>query len=90
MLKTASQYLTIVPAVILMVAELVKVFEVEGNGDKKKEAVLDAVDMAYDELAKITEIKVSKEFVQAVAERSIAIIVNFYNLVGVFKKQASK
>jgi hypothetical protein len=74
----------------MMVAEMVKLFEVEGNGDKKKEAVLDAVDMAYDEVSKIMELKIPKEFVQAVAERSINIIVNFYNLVGIFKKQSSK
>jgi len=89
MFKTVNQYLLFVPAIIIMVAELIKAFEVAGNGEAKRNAVLDAVDMAYDELAKVAEIKVSKEFVQAVAEKSITIIVNFYNLIGLFKKEGS-
>ncbi|QHW35860.1 hypothetical protein GZH47_33765 (plasmid) [Paenibacillus rhizovicinus] len=87
MIKAAVQYLTITPAILIMVAELVKTFEVEGNGEQKKEAVLEAVDMTYDELGKVVELKISKDFVHSVAERSIGVVVNFYNLVGIFTKK---
>ncbi|SFJ65653.1 hypothetical protein SAMN02799624_05409 [Paenibacillus sp. UNC496MF] len=89
-LKSILQYLTVTPGILILVLELVKAFEVDGNGDAKKQAVLDSVAGAYDELAKVMTMEVSKEYVMAIAERCIDIAVKFYNLVGIFKSAEAK
>lgn len=85
-LSKALQYLAVIPSVIQLVFALVHLFEVEGNGAAKKDAVLETVKVAYQQVAAAVNLKVSEDFVLKVAEGTITVAVNFYNLVGVFKK----
>jgi hypothetical protein len=86
MVNKVIQYLTITSGVLLLVLELVKAFEMEGHGEEKKKAVLDAIEMTYDEISNVMEIAVPKEYVLRIADRAIELAVRFYNLTGVFKK----
>lgn len=85
-INKALQYLAITPAAVQLVFALVKLFETEGNGEIKKQTVLDTVSMVYDEINLVIPLKVSKEFILKVSESTIGIAVNFFNIVGVFKK----
>lgn len=80
------QYLALTPAVIQLVVVLVNVFETEGNGEAKKKAVLDMVEMVYNQLASMISMKVPITFVRSVADKTIDIAVNFFNLIGEFQK----
>lgn len=84
-LKKLLDHIMVVPAIINLVKSLVKIFETEGNGPTKKEAVLESVKLAYLEIQKRANLKVSLNFVLNVADPAIDIIVSFYNLIGVFK-----
>ncbi len=82
----ALQYLALTPAVVQLVFVLVQLFETEGNGEAKKKAVLDTIEMVYTQTIAVVSLTVGKEYVLRVAEAAITIAVNFYNLVGLFKK----
>jgi hypothetical protein len=81
----ALQYLALTPAVVQLVIVLVQLFETEGNGEAKKKAVLDMVKAIYMQLSASLSIKVSLDFILRVAESTIEIAVNFFNLIGLFK-----
>ncbi len=87
MFKKALEYLGVTPVVVKLVFTLVNLFEVEGNGQEKKAAVLESVALCYDETIKLyPTLSVSKEFVLSVADGTVEIAVRFYNIVGAFKK----
>lgn len=73
-------------AVLLpVIFELIKQFEVPGFGEKKKKAVLDAIGLFCDEWLKIGSLAWPKEKILEVVGKIIDIIVNVYNLLGIFK-----
>jgi hypothetical protein len=78
-------YLALTPAIVQLVIVLVQLFETDGNGEAKKKAVLDTVQMIYSALCDIVPVKVSPDFVYRVASITIDIAVGFFNLVGIFK-----
>ena len=67
------------------VKELVEEFEIEGNGEEKKKAVLDVIRELYNTGKDFDfEIPMSKDMVIKIANKLIDIVVNFYNVVGYF------
>ena len=73
------------------VKELVEQFEIEGNGEEKKKAVLDVIRELYDQGKDFGfEIPMQKEFVLKIADKLIDIVVNFYNVVGFFTHKDEK
>lgn len=86
-IKTISQFVFIVPVVIQLVITLVKLFEKPGNGKEKKEAVLKMVKMIYDSMARFFNLTISYEVIETISNQTIEIVVSFFNLVGIFKKQ---
>ncbi|GAK42085.1 RecB family nuclease [Paenibacillus sp. TCA20] len=85
--RKALEYLAITPAVVQLVFTLVALFETEGNGAEKKQAVLDTVRVVYAEVNGVFALKVSESFVLRVAGSTVDIVVSFHNLVGTFKKK---
>ena len=81
--------LTFLVQILTMVINLVKEFEVPGFGEQKRQAVLDSVALAYDAVSNVVKVKISKEKVLEFASAAIEIIVGFYNLTGVFKKEST-
>lgn len=75
----------IVVAVVKAIAELVKIFEVPGNGQTKKDAVLQVLGVIYDEAGKIAELPIAKERLLAIAGALIDIVVAVYNALGIFR-----
>lgn len=88
-MKKALEYLALTPAIVQLVFTLVGLFETEGNGEAKKQAVLDTVEQTYAELTATFNLTVDKAFVLKIASLTIDIAVSFHNLVGTFKKQAA-
>lgn len=79
----------IIVAVVKAISELVKIFEVPGNGETKKKAVLDVLSVIYDEASKITTMPISKERLLAIAGALIDIIVAVYNALGIFRTSSA-
>ena len=79
----------IIVAVVKAISELVKVFEVPGNGETKKKAVLDVLGVIYDEVSKITTMPLSKERLLAIAGALIDIVVAVYNALGIFRTSSA-
>ena len=63
---------------------LIKEFEIPGNGDKKKEVVLNLVGGIYDAVAGLVAIPWDKAKVMDFVSRAIDVIVAFLNVVGFF------
>jgi len=91
-IKAFVSYFGVMLTVLESVQELVKVFEQEDpeddkqNGEKKKQAVLDTIEVLYEEGQEFVGVDIGKDKVLAVAERLIDIVVNFYNVVGIFRQ----
>ncbi|WP_408956248.1 hypothetical protein [Natroniella sp. ANB-PHB2] len=90
-IKSFVGYISVLIPILRSITNLVKVFE-EGdpddenkNGEAKKEAVLDSIEVIYEEGSDLIGVDVGKDRVMRVAEKFIDIIVNFYNLVGEFR-----
>ena len=79
----------IIVAVVKAISELVKVFEVPGNGETKKKAVLDVLGVIYDEASKIATMPISKERLLAIAGAIIDIVVAVYNALGIFRTSSA-
>lgn len=77
------KYLAAAIALFTAVKKLVEEFEVPGYGPEKKQAVLDALASLYD--AGRDWIPMEKEKVLSLASALIEIIVQFNNIVGIFK-----
>ncbi len=86
MLERLILFVGFVVALVRAISELVKVFEVPGNGTTKKEAVLNVLGLVYDEAAKIFDLPVTKERTLAIAGALIDIVVAVYNALGIFRK----
>ena len=89
--KSTFDYLTVAVTLLRSVKDLVQVFEEDDpddsnkNGDKKKQAVLEAVETIYKEGDELVNFPVGKEKVLSLSEAFINIVVNFYNAIGVFR-----
>ncbi|MCS7242543.1 hypothetical protein [Candidatus Caldatribacterium sp.] len=86
MLEKVIAVVGLIVAAVRAISELVKIFEVPGNGQTKKEGVLQVLGVIYDELAKITELPITKERFLAIASALIDIIVSIFNALGIFRK----
>jgi len=78
--------LKLLAGIVPIVLTLIKEFEVPGFGKEKKEAVLKAVGLFYDQIVGTTLIGISKEKVLGIAGDFIDIAVAFFNIVGYFNK----
>ena len=89
--KSFISYLSIIIPILRSIIDLVNVFEAEDiedgnkNGEEKKQAVLEVVEVIYEEGAEMIGVDVGKERIMKVAEKMIDIVVNFYNLIGEFR-----
>ena len=79
------ELLKFLPALIAAVMALVKTFEVPGNGEEKKAAVLIMVGLLFDTLNTIIALPMAKEMVLDFIGKAIDAIVAFLNAVNVFK-----
>jgi hypothetical protein len=80
------ELLKFLPALIAAVMALVKVFEVPGNGENKKSAVLIVVGLIFDTLGTLgIELPIVKEKVLEFINKAIDAIVAFLNAVKTFK-----
>lgn len=81
------KWLTAVVALIRAIIELVQAFEVPGNGEAKRNAVLEVVGVVWDNIQDYLGEKIawSKDKVLAFASQVIDIVVKFYNLIGFFQ-----
>ena len=86
MLEKLLLFIGFVVALVRAISELVKVFEVPGNGTVKKEAVLNVLGLVYDEAARIFDLPLAKERAMAIAGALIDIVVAVYNALGIFRK----
>ena len=80
------ELLKFLPGLISAVMALVKSFEVPGNGEAKKEAVLLVVGLIVDTLSTIIVLPIDKEKVLDFVGKAIDAIVAFLNAVNIFKK----
>ena len=78
------EILGVIGGLIPVVLNLIKQFETPGFGAEKKQAVLDAVEVIYDNL-NLTVI--SKEKLLGIAGSLIDIAVALFNVVGWFKHE---
>jgi hypothetical protein len=79
------ELLKFLPALIAAVMALVKVFEVPGNGENKKSAVLIVVGLIFDTLGTLgIELPIVKEKVLEFIGKAIDAIVAFLNAVKTF------
>ena len=89
--KTFVSYAATGVTILTTVKDLVKTFEEddpdndEKNGEKKKEAVLETVEVLYDEGEGLVDLPIGKEKVMSLASKMIDITVNLYNAIGVFR-----
>lgn len=81
------ELLKFLPALISAVMALIKVFEVPGNGEEKKAAVLIMVGLLFDTLNAIVILPIEKEKVLDFVGKAIDAIVAFLNAVNIFKHQ---
>jgi len=72
----------IIGGIIPIVLSLIKEFETPGFGAEKKQVILDAIELLYDQL-EITAI--AKDKLLGLAGSFIDIAVAFFNVVGWFK-----
>jgi hypothetical protein len=77
------EILGLLAGLVPLVLTLIKQFETPGFGAEKKQAVLDAIALIYDQL-NITVI--TKEKLLAIVGNIIDIAVGLFNVVGIFKK----
>ena len=91
-IKAFVSYFGVMLTVLEAVQDLVKTFEEEDvedgkeNGDKKKQAVLDTIEVLYEEGQEFVGVDIGTDRVLTVAEKLIDIVVNFYNVVGIFRQ----
>ena len=79
------ELLKFLPGLISAVMALVKSFEIPGNGEAKKEAVLLVVGLIVDTLSTIIILPIDKEKVLDFVGKAIDAIVAFLNAVNLFK-----
>ena len=79
----------IIVAVAKAIAELVEIVEIPGNGEAKKEAMLDLLGAIYDETNKLVALPVSRERLLAIAGSLIDVIVAIYNALGIFRSKVA-
>ena len=80
------EILGLLTVLIPLVLTLIKQFETPGFGPEKKQAVLDAISLIYDQL-NITVI--AKEKLLAIVGNLIDVAVALFNLIGWFKHDAN-
>jgi len=78
------EILSLLVGLIPVVITLIKQFETPGFGAEKKQAVLDAIGVLYDNLG-ITAI--SKEKLLGIVGALCDIFVGLFNIIGWFKKE---
>jgi len=80
------ELLKFLPALITAIMALVKTFEVPGNGENKKSAILIVVGLIFDTLGTLgIELPLAKEKVLEFVNKAIDAIVAFLNAVNIFK-----
>jgi len=79
------ELLKLLPALIGAVMALIKVFEVPGYGEEKKEAVLLVVGLIFDTLSSFVELPIEKEKALEFVGKAIDAIVAFFNAINIFK-----
>ena len=90
-IKSFVSYLSIIIPILRSIIDLVNVFEAEDiedgnkNGKEKKQAVLDTIEVIYDEGAEMIGVEIGKDRIIRTAKKLIDIVVNFYNLIGEFR-----
>lgn len=73
-------------AVLLpVIIELMKQFEVPGNGEEKKKAVLEGIALFCDEFAKLATLPLAKATILLISGKIIDFVVAVFNLLGIFK-----
>ena len=77
--------LSAIPALVQVISELVRQFEVPGNGAQKKAAVLEVLKTSLDTLSRMG-ITVPGTIVLTLASAIIDAVVAGYNALGLFKK----
>lgn len=88
MLEKASKFITVLavlPPLASAVIVLVEKFETEGNGEAKKQAVIDTVSVAFDafEVA-VKDTPLTREEVASLTGKIVDVVVTFYNYIGRF------
>ncbi len=89
-LKQAPAIISIIVALFKAIKDLVEVVEEagpeEGGGKEKKNLVLQIIEIVYDLLDHWIDLPIDKEVILSVSGRMIEIVVNFFNIVGTFRK----
>jgi len=80
------ELLKFLPGLIAAVMALVKSFEVPGNGEEKKSAVMIVIGLIVDTLSTIITLPIEKEKVLDFVGKAIDAVVAFLNAVNIFKK----
>ncbi len=90
-LKQAPAIISIIVALFQAIKDLVVMVEEEGpedgGGKEKKNLVLQIIEIVYDLLDHWIDLPISKDTIMSVAERMIEIVVNFFNIIGAFRKK---
>ena len=80
------ELLKFLPGLIAAVMALVKSFEVPGNGEEKKSAVMIVIGLMVDTLSTIITLPLEKEKVLDFVGKAIDAVVAFLNAINLFKK----
>lgn len=89
MLNQIVLIIGVIVGIVKAIAALVELVEVPGQGEQKKQAVLDLLGVIYDEVSKITALPITKERLLAIASNLIDIIVKIYNTLGLFQTRTN-
>lgn len=71
---------------IKQATELIKAFEIEGNGSAKKNIVLQMLETVFYAIKDRLNVDVTWDSIKSVLSGAIDAIVGFYNAVGIFKR----
>lgn len=76
----------LIVALVQSAAELVKSFEVSGFGAEKKTVVLEMIGKTFEFIRGKFGVDVAWDDIKGLVDSAINAIVNFFNVVGIFKK----
>ncbi len=89
-LKQAPAIISMVIALFQAIRDLTIVAEEDGpekgGGAEKKNLILQVIEVIYDLLDHWIDLPIEKKIIMDAANKLIEIVVNFFNLIGVFRK----
>ncbi len=92
-LKQAPAIISMLIALFTGIRDLIRVVEEDGpekgGGAEKKDLVLGIIEIIYDLLDNWISLPIEKDFILDGADKLIDLIVKFFNLWGLFKKDTS-